>query len=139
MTRPRQPLHLLRLKSRKIVHASWMHPRRWVQCEEAHGTFSVTPSCRNYSISGCVLYGCPVPHKLPEWPGSIVGFVRRVAVIVEAVRKILVRWSRPAHDIRDDGATVTMDTGKVDLVLQYALAVASEADEPFDRRLGKIH
>lgn len=32
-----------------------------------------------------------------------------------------------------------MDTAKADIVLQYALAVASEADDYFDRWLGKIH
>lgn len=32
-----------------------------------------------------------------------------------------------------------MDAAKVDLVLQYALAIAAEAEDPFDRRLGKIH
>jgi hypothetical protein len=32
-----------------------------------------------------------------------------------------------------------MDTNKVDLLLQYVLAVATEADNLFSRRLGKIH
>lgn len=32
-----------------------------------------------------------------------------------------------------------MDTGKVDLVIQYALAVAGEADDYRDRELGPIH
>lgn len=32
-----------------------------------------------------------------------------------------------------------MDSHKVDLILQYALVVASENEEPFDRQLGPIH
>ncbi|WP_437333525.1 hypothetical protein [Sorangium sp. So ce394] len=32
-----------------------------------------------------------------------------------------------------------MDTAKADIILQYALAAASEADDYFDRWLGKIH
>lgn len=81
----------------------------------------------------------PEPVFSKAWLGSIVGFARCTVVFVEAVRKLRVRWRRPAHDARDDGATVAMDTARVDQILQYALAVASEADEPFDRRLGKIH
>jgi hypothetical protein len=71
--------------------------------------------------------------------GFVVGFARHVAVAVEAASGCLVCLTRSAHAARDDGAKVAMDTAKVDLLLKYALAVASQADREYDRRLGKIH
>jgi hypothetical protein len=70
--------------------------------------------------------------------GTVATLARCIAVAVEAVRGRPVPWPCFAAG-RDDGEGLDVDTVKVDLLLEYALAVAAEADDPFARRLGKIH
>lgn len=63
----------------------------------------------------------------------------RLTSAVEAAPHRPVRWPRRASGRRDEAQALGMDAAKVDLILEYALAVAAEADGQFERRLGRIH
>jgi hypothetical protein len=76
---------------------------------------------------------------LSKLGGAVAIFTRGFAVLVEAVGQRPLRWRGFDHGTRDEERRAAVDTAKVDLVLQYALAVASQADDSFHRRLGKIH
>lgn len=62
---------------------------------------------------------------------------RRLVNTVEDAQQRSVRWTQRADSHHD--AVLTVDAAKVDLILEYALAVASEADGAFERQLGRIH